>query len=112
MDTLAAIPLFKEMDTYLSERHARSCFFKDFDQHEMIIDVEDETTDVRFVLSGKVRVIHRIAIGKEVILGEMGEGGFFGEIAAVDGVDAGRTAPEEAPITAEFAKQFELFPIR
>ncbi len=84
MQTLNLIPLFKEMDEKLAERYARSCFWKDYDEFELVIDVEDETTDVRFVLSGSVRIIHRIAVGKEVILGEMGEGDFFGEIAAID----------------------------
>jgi CRP/FNR family transcriptional regulator, cyclic AMP receptor protein len=85
MDSLSKIPLFGALDTALSERYARGCFWKDYEPHELVIDVDDETTDVRFVLSGKVRIIHRIAVGKEVILGEMGEGEFFGEIAAIDG---------------------------
>jgi CRP/FNR family transcriptional regulator, cyclic AMP receptor protein len=85
MDTLSRIPLFSEIDPGLSARYARACFWKDYDPHELVIDVDDETTDVRFVLSGRVRIIHRIAVGKEVILGEMGEGEFFGEIAAIDG---------------------------
>ncbi|GIL01451.1 MAG: catabolite gene activator [Alphaproteobacteria bacterium] len=85
MQTLSNIPLFSDLPQELSERYARSCFWKDYDPHELIIDVEDETTDVRFVISGKVRIIHRITVGKEVILNEMGDGEFFGEIAAIDG---------------------------
>ena len=85
MQTLSNIPLFESLPRETSERYARACFWKDYDQHELVIDVEDETTDVRFVISGKVRIIHRITVGKEVILGEMGEGEFFGEIAAIDG---------------------------
>ena len=85
METLTVIPLFKDIDPSLSDRYARTCFWKDYDQDEFVIDVEEETTDIRFVLSGKVRIIHRIAVGKEVILGEMGDGEFFGEIAAIDG---------------------------
>lgn len=85
METLTVIPLFKDIDPALSDRYARTCFWKDYDQDEFVIDVEEETTDIRFVLSGKVRIIHRISVGKEVILGEMAEGEFFGEIAAIDG---------------------------
>jgi len=84
MQTLTEIPLFKDMEPALAERYARSCFWKDYDEFELVIDVEDETTDVRFLLSGSVRILHRIAVGKEVILGEMGAGDFFGEIAAID----------------------------
>lgn len=85
MDTLEKIPLFRELPEDVSRRYARACFWKDYDQHELVLDIEDESTDVRFVLSGKVRIISRIAVGKEVILDEMSEGEFFGEIAAIDG---------------------------
>jgi CRP/FNR family cyclic AMP-dependent transcriptional regulator len=84
MQTLTQIPLFKGMEPAVAERYARSCIWKDYDEFELVIDVEDETTDVRFLLSGSVRILHRIAVGKEVILGEMGAGDFFGEIAAID----------------------------
>lgn len=85
MQSLSAIPLFSDIPEELSQRYARSCFWKDYEPHELVIDVEDETTDIRFVISGKVRIIHRIAVGKEVILNEMGDGEYFGEIAAIDG---------------------------
>lgn len=84
MLSLNVIPLFADMDETLAQRYARSCFWKDYNEFELVIDVEDETTEVRFILSGSVRIIHRIAVGKEVILGEMVEGDFFGEIAAID----------------------------
>jgi CRP-like cAMP-binding protein len=84
MQSLSAIALFRNIPPELSERHARNCFWKDFGPHELVIDVDDDSTDVRFVLSGKVRIIHRISLGKEVILGEMADGEFFGEIAAID----------------------------
>ncbi len=84
MQTLTQIPLFKDMEPSVAESYARSCFWKDYNEFELVIDVEDETTDVRFLLSGSVRILHRIAVGKEVILGEMGAGDFFGEIAAID----------------------------
>lgn len=93
METLEKIPLFVDLPEDQSRRFARSCFWKDYDPHELVIDVEDETTDVRFVLSGRVRIISRIAVGKEVILGEMGEGEFFGEIAAID------NSPRSANVT-------------
>lgn len=106
MDTLTVIPLFKNIDHKLSERYARSCFWKEYGPHELIIDVEDETTDVRFVLSGKVRIIHRISVGKEVILGEMGEGEFFGEIAAIDG------EPRSANVTTLTRSRLCIMPQR
>lgn len=84
MLSLNIIPLFEEMDPAIAERYGRSCFWKDYNEYELVIDVDDESTDVRFLLSGSVRIIHRIAVGKEVILGEMTEGDFFGELSAID----------------------------
>ena len=43
-----------------------------------------------FIVSGHVRIILRIATGKEMILAEMKEGDYFGEIAAID--ESGRSA--------------------
>ena len=71
-------------------RYSQRCTWRSYDENELIIDFEDETRDVRFIISGKVRVILRIATGKEVILDEMKDGAFFGEIAAID--DEGRSA--------------------
>ncbi|MCF6320620.1 MAG: Crp/Fnr family transcriptional regulator, partial [Rhizobiaceae bacterium] len=84
MQSIDIIPLFADIAPADGERYARNCFWKDYDEYELVIDVEDETTDVRFILSGSVRIIHRIAVGKEVILDEMSTGEFFGEISAID----------------------------
>jgi len=93
MQDLSAIPLFAEMPQELSERYARICTWREYGEHELVIDIEDDSTDVRFIVSGSVRIIVRIAVGKEVILGEMGEGSFFGEISAIDG------SPRSANVT-------------
>lgn len=93
MQTLSGIPLFADLRPDDSARYARRCFWKDYEPHEFVIDVEDETTDVRFVISGRVRIIHRISVGKEVILNEMSDGDFFGELAAIDG------SPRSANVT-------------
>ncbi len=84
MQSLNEIPLFKDMPPDMAQRYARNCFWKQYEEFELVIDVDDESTEVRFLLSGSARIIHRIAVGKEVILGEMGPGDFFGEISAID----------------------------
>ena len=85
MENLRDIPLFDSLSEEEGERLGKSCLWKDYDAHELVIDIDEETTDVRFVVSGLVRIINRFSIGKEVILGEMEPGHFFGEIAAIDG---------------------------
>ena len=85
MENLADIPLFNDLDREQGERYGKSCIWKNYGAHELVIDSDDETADVRFVISGEVRIISRLAVGKEVILGEMHTGNFFGELAAIDG---------------------------
>jgi CRP/FNR family transcriptional regulator, cyclic AMP receptor protein len=106
MESLSKIPLFKAVEPSKSERCARSCIWKDYDANELVIDVDDESNDVRFIISGRVRIILRIAVGKEVILGEMGEGDFFGEIAAIDG------ATRSANVTALTRSRICIMPQR
>jgi CRP-like cAMP-binding protein len=93
MQDLSAIPLFAELPEEVSVRYARNCTWREYGEHELVIDIEDDSTDVRFIVTGSVRIIVRIAVGKEVILGEMSEGSFFGEISAIDG------SPRSANVT-------------
>lgn len=93
MQDLSDIPLFAEMPEELSKKYAKRCSWRDYNEHELVMDIEDDSNDVRFVVSGTVRVIVRISVGKEVILGEMGTGAFFGEISAIDG------SPRSANVT-------------
>lgn len=90
MDDLSEIPLFASLTPEQSSRYARSCTWRDYAENELVIDIEDESTDVRFIVQGSVRIIVRIALGKEVILAEMAKGSFFGEISAID--DSPRSA--------------------
>src|SRR5680860_153529 len=93
MDTLEQIPLYKGILPELDTRYAPRCSWKEYGENELVIDIDDESDEVRFILTGSVRVIARIAVGKDVILGELGAGEFFGEIAAIDG------APRSANVT-------------
>lgn len=90
MDSLAQIPIFKELSPQVLERQSKRCSWRSYDENELVIDYEDDSRDVRFIISGSVRIILRIATGKEVILTEMKEGDYFGEIAAID--NDGRSA--------------------
>ncbi len=85
MDNLCNIPLFSSLDPKQGEQLAKEFIWKEYDANELVIDIDEETSDVRFVISGLVRIISRLSIGKEVILGEMNPGDFFGELAATDG---------------------------
>ncbi len=85
MQQLNQFSLFAKLDAETARRHGASCAIADYDENEMILDFEDRSHDLFLIVSGRVRVILRIATGREVILGEFGEGEFFGELAAIDG---------------------------
>jgi CRP-like cAMP-binding protein len=85
MARLGGIQLFKDLAIDLAQYEARASWRR-FDPEEILVDFDDLSTDVYFLLSGEVRVLMRTASGKEVILDEMRAGEFFGELAALDGI--------------------------
>ncbi len=85
MGRLAGITLFKDLALDLTPYEARSNWRR-FDPEEILVDFDDLSTDVYFLLSGDVRILMRTASGKEVILDEMRTGELFGELAALDGI--------------------------
>lgn len=85
MSRLASIPFFKDAGVDLGTFDTR-CVWRRFDTDEILVDFDDTSTDVYFLASGEVRILIRTQSGKEVILGEMRGGQFFGELAAIDGV--------------------------
>ncbi|NNE24483.1 MAG: Crp/Fnr family transcriptional regulator [Rhizobiales bacterium] len=85
MHQITDVELFSDLDERQAERLARHCRWSQHDPNELIIDYGEETSEIRFVVSGKVRILLRTPTGKEVILTEMGPGHYFGEMAAIDG---------------------------
>jgi CRP-like cAMP-binding protein len=70
----------------------------------LVLDFGDTTDDVFFVAEGAVRVVVRTPAGQEVILGDLGPGDVFGEMAAIDG------APRSANVTALHAARLCRLP--
>jgi len=94
MQTLQRIPFFRDVTDIETDRFDRACVWRKVDPSEVIVDFEDNTTDVYFIVAGEVRILIRTVNGKEVILGEMRAGDFFGELSAIDGT------PRSANVTA------------
>lgn len=86
MQSLARVPFFKDVTDFDFDRFDRRCTWKRFEEGATVVDFEDESSDVYFIITGEVRVLIRTAAGKEVILGEIKAGQFFGEMAAIDAV--------------------------
>ena len=85
MARLAAIALLKDAGIDLAPFEARA-HWRRFEPNEVLVDFDDVSSDVYFLVSGEVRVLIRTPAGKEVILGEMRGGQLFGELAALDGI--------------------------
>jgi CRP-like cAMP-binding protein len=108
MAAILKISLFSSLDPKAAADFERHCVWRNYEPGELIIDYEDATTDVRFILSGKIRVLIRVASGKEVILGDLGAGDYFGEMAAIDkkGRSANVTALEHSRVCIAPADAF------
>lgn len=82
---LERVPFFRNSDIDLAPYEKR-CSARRFETDEVLVDFEDASTDVLFIIVGEVRVLIRTQSGKEVILSEMRAGDFVGELAAIDGI--------------------------
>lgn len=85
VQSLDGVGLFKPMAREARAALARQCRWRRFAAQEQIIDRHDESRDVFFVISGKVRVVNYSLAGREVSFDDLGTGHFFGELAAIDG---------------------------
>jgi CRP-like cAMP-binding protein len=82
---LARLPLLRGVAPARLEAAAQQARWVRAAAGRTIIDYKDPSDDVYLILAGTVRVaVHSVA-GQEVILGDLGAGEIFGEMAAIDG---------------------------
>jgi CRP-like cAMP-binding protein len=115
-ETLAHIPLFASLDAEAIRRLDARCAWKTAAPKEWIVDHDGEGTDVFFLASGSVRVLIVTSPDREVILADIQRGGFFGELAAIDGrarsagIIALTTSTVACMPTAVFREAFRAYP--
>src|ERR1700694_5282955 len=80
-DTLAKVPLFRSLAADAIAALDRQCSWRRAPAGQWIIDYQDASSDVFFVVSGAVRVVIQSA-GREVLLPQINGGEPFGERAA------------------------------
>ena len=83
-ETLAKIGLFRSLDAGAIRDLDTQCTWRRTPRNAWIIDYQEASNDVFFVVSGTVRVKIQSVSGREILLREIGAGEFFGEIAAID----------------------------
>jgi CRP/FNR family transcriptional regulator, cyclic AMP receptor protein len=83
----------------------RRCVWRSWAPGAQIIDRETLTSDVYFIVRGRVRVVDYSLSGtREVVFDEIRAGGHFGELAAIDG------EPRSANVVAVEATETAMIP--
>ncbi len=83
--TLSGIELFADLQPESLRPIEQACRWRRYGAQEQIIDRHAESSDVFFVVQGRVRVVNYSVSGREVSFADFKEGGHFGELAAIDG---------------------------
>src|SRR6202022_2746536 len=83
-ETLAKICLFRSLSPENIQLLDSQLSWHRAPRNHGIIDYQDPSNDVFFVVSGTLRVKIQSVSGREVLLREINAGEFFGEIAAID----------------------------
>jgi len=82
--TLENVPLFAGLTDSEREKYAKLVGWRIYSPDEQIIDRQDESCEVFFVVSGRVRIVNYSLSGREISFDDLSEGTFFGELAAID----------------------------
>jgi CRP/FNR family transcriptional regulator, cyclic AMP receptor protein len=83
--TLRQVRLFRRLSDEEIRRLDSRCVWRRYEAKDHVLGHGDDGTDVYFVVSGQVRAVIRANGSREIILGDIGPGEFFGELAAIDG---------------------------
>lgn len=92
--TLSDIDLFRNLPGSDLDVLAGRCGWRRYAPAQQIIGEQDQTSDVYFIVSGRVRATVYSASGKEVSFRDLGAGKSIGELSAIDG------APRSANVVA------------
>ncbi len=83
-NSLSGIALFEDLPARDLEALAKRCRCRCYTGGQQIVGHMDETTDVFFIVDGRVRATSYSLSGKEVAYRDIGTGETFGELAAID----------------------------
>ncbi len=84
-DGLDQISIFRSLTAEQRADVQARCVWKSFAEQQTIVQHEDNSTDVYFLLSGRARVLIYSAAGRAVDFRDFKAGQFFGEYSAIDG---------------------------
>ncbi len=84
-ETLEKVGLLRSLERKDREAFERRCQWRHAHPKEWLLEQNDIGTDIYFLTSGVVRVLITPSPDREIILGDIEAGGYFGEMAAIDG---------------------------
>jgi CRP-like cAMP-binding protein len=107
-ETLEKVGLFRSLAAKEIAALDRRCLWRHANAKQWLLEQDDQTTDIYFLTSGVVRVLITPSPDREVILADINAGGYFGEMAAIDGQprSAGILAITDATIACMSAPVF------
>ena len=82
---LGGITLLEGLSETQLQELQKNCSWRRYAAQEIIIDRDSESRDIFFVMDGRVRVVNYSLSGREVSFDDIMSGGYFGELAAIDG---------------------------
>jgi CRP-like cAMP-binding protein len=84
-ETLAGIAIFRELAPETVLTLSRRCRWRHYGAGQTILQRQDDSRDVFFIVRGGVCAIYHSASGREVRFTDLAAGEIFGEFAAIDG---------------------------
>src|ERR1043166_3398108 len=85
IELLKQAPLFQSMKFEELQALSKIVTFRQFQEGETLFRYGEPGDTMYFVRSGTVKFTTRNHAGEEILLEEVGEGRFFGEVALLDG---------------------------
>ena len=83
--SLSDVELVSGLTPEVREAFEKRCRWHRFRSGEQVMDRDDENRDVFFVVAGHVRIVNYSRSGREIAYASINPGGYFGELAAIDG---------------------------
>ncbi|MFO1108599.1 MAG: Crp/Fnr family transcriptional regulator [Bradyrhizobium sp.] len=84
-ETLAEIAIFRGLAPEVVTMLSRRCRWRHYRAGQTVLQREDDSKDVFFIVRGRVCATYHSAAGREVRFTDLAAGEIFGEFAAIDG---------------------------
>ncbi len=82
--SLNGIVLFQDVSDKVVSNLARKCTWREYQGGDIIVDRNDVSSSVYFIISGRLRVMDCLTSNVEVFLADLDQGEIFGELSAID----------------------------